>query len=225
VNTVDANAIWLSVKLAVVTTVILLVFSTPLAWFIAHTSSRARSAIEAVVALPLVLPPTVIGFYLLVLLSPQNSLGIWWQSVFGDTIVFSFAGLVFGSLVYSLPFAVGPLRDAFLAIGRPTLEAAAMLGSSPAGRFFRVALPMARSGYLTAAVLVFAHTLGEFGIVLMIGGNIPGRTQVVSTLIYNHVEALRIGEAHVLAAALVAVSFIILIFVYAINRRAGRYRV
>lgn len=217
-------AIWLTAKLAVMTTVILLVVATPLAWYIAHTRSRAWVVIEAVVALPLVLPPTVLGFYLLVLLSPQTGVGGWWQRVFGESIVFSFAGLVFGSLVYSLPFAVGPLRDAFMVIGRPPLEAAAMLGATPIGRFFTVALPMARAGYLTAGVLVFAHTLGEFGIVLMIGGNMPGRTQVVSTLIYNHVEALRFGDAHVLAAALVAVSFAILILVYAVNRRSARFR-
>ncbi len=223
-NPADAAAIWLTAKLAVVTTVILLVLSTPLAWWIAHTKSRARVVIEAIVALPLVLPPTVLGFYLLVLLSPQNSVGSWWKSVFGESIVFSFAGLVFGSLIYSLPFAVGPLRDSFSAMGRRPLEAAAMLGASPLRRFITVALPMARAGYLTAGVLVFAHTLGEFGIVLMIGGNIPGRTQVVSTLIYNHVEALRFGEAHALAAALVAVSFAILIIVYAVNRRAARFR-
>lgn len=223
-NPADATAIWLTAKLAVMTTVILLVVATPLAWYIANTRSRASVIIEAVVALPLVLPPTVLGFYLLVLLSPQTGVGGWWQKVFGESIVFSFAGLVFGSLVYSLPFAVGPLRDAFMAIGRPPLEAAAMLGAAPIGRFFTVALPMAHAGYLTAGVLVFAHTLGEFGIVLMIGGNIPGRTQVVSTLIYNHVEALRFGDAHVLAAALVAVSFAILILVYAVNRRAARFR-
>ncbi len=217
-------AIWLTAKLAVMTTVILLVVATPLAWYIVHTRSRAWVVIEAVVALPLVLPPTVLGFYLLVLLSPQTGVGGWWQRVFGESIVFSFAGLVFGSLVYSLPFAVGPLRDAFMVIGRPPLEAAAMLGATPIGRFFTVALPMARAGYLTAGVLVFAHTLGEFGIVLMIGGNMPGRTQVVSTLIYNHVEALRFGDAHVLAAALVAVSFAILILVYAVNRRSARFR-
>jgi molybdate transport system permease protein len=215
----DWQAIVLTVRLAGVTTLILLLLATPLAWWLAHTRSRVRSAIEALVALPLVLPPTVLGFYLLVLLGPVGPIGSVWERLGGDRLVFSFPGLVIGSVLFSLPFAVQPLQNAFLAVGRRPLEAAAMLRASPLDRFFTVAVPLARPGFLTAATLSFAHTVGEFGVVLMIGGNIPGRTQVVSIAIFNHVEALEYATAHFLSAGLVAFSFTVLFGIFTFNRR------
>jgi molybdate transport system permease protein len=214
-NGEDAAAIWLTLKLAGLTTLLLLIFGTPIAWWLARTASRWRGAVSAVVALPLVLPPTVIGFYLLLAMGPNGYIGHLTQALGIGILPFSFTGLVLGSLVYSLPFVVQPLHNAFSAIGRLPLEAAATLRAGPWDRFTTVALPLARPGYLTAAVLGFAHTVGEFGVVLMIGGNIPGRTRVVSVQIYDHVEALEYGRAHILAAGMVVLSFLILLLLYA----------
>ncbi|ARP86816.1 molybdate ABC transporter permease subunit [Bordetella genomosp. 9] len=218
-NGEDAAAIWLTLKLAAVTTALLLVAGTPLAWWLANTRSRWRGPVGALVALPLVLPPTVIGFYLLLLMGPQGYAGRLTQALGLGTLPFTFAGLVVGSLVYSLPFVVQPLQNAFAAIGRMPMEAAATLRAGPWDRFVSVVLPLARPGYLAAAVLGFAHTVGEFGVVLMIGGNIPGSTRVVSVQIYDHVEALEYGRAHWLAAGMVTLSFMILLLLYA--RRAA----
>lgn len=215
----DRAAILVTLQLATVTTVVLLVLGTPLAWWLARTRSRARTVVEAVTALPLVLPPTVLGFYLLVLLGPEGPVGGPWEALGGPRLVFSFPGLVLGSVLFSLPFVVQPLQNAFQAVGERPLEVAATLGASPLDRFLTVALPMARPGFLTAAVLGFAHTVGEFGVVLMIGGSIPGRTRVVSVAIYNHVEALDYTSAHALAAGLLAFSFVALLLVYTFNRR------
>ena len=218
----DLSAIGLTLQLAGLTTVLLLLLATPLAWWLAQTRSRWRAPVVAVVALPLVLPPTVLGFYLLVSLGPQGWLGQFTQWLGLGTLSFTFTGLLLGSLVYSLPFAVQPLQHAFEAIGIRPMEVAATLRASPAQAFFSVALPMARSGYLTAAVLTFAHTVGEFGVVLMIGGNIPGKTQVVSTQIYGHVEAMDYAQAHALAAAMVAFSFLVLLSLSLLHRRRQR---
>ena len=215
----DWQAILVTLRLAAVTTGILLLLGTPLAWWLTHTRSRWRATIEALVALPLVLPPTVLGFYLLVLLGPSGAVGRAWEGIGGDRLVFSFPGLVIGSVLFSLPFVVQPLQNAFAAIGVRPFEVAATLGASPLDRFFTVALPLARRGFLTAATLAFAHTVGEFGVVLMIGGNIPGRTQVVSIAIYNHVEALEYRSAHLLAGGTLIFSFAVLLAVYALNRR------
>ena len=217
---IDLGPVWLTLKLATVTTVVLLIVGTPLAWWLAFTRSRARTAIEAVVALPLVLPPTVLGFYLLILFSPASPLGAFWVSLTGSTLTFSFSGLVVASVLYSLPFVVQPLQGAFESVGRAPLEAAWTLGASPLDAFFHVASPMAARGYLTAGVLGFAHTVGEFGVVLMVGGNIPGATRVVSIAIYEDVETLNYAEAHTLAAGLLVFSFLVLLAVYALNRRS-----
>lgn len=215
----DLGAVLLTARLAATTTILLLVVGTPLAWWLARTKSRFRAFVEAVTALPLVLPPTVLGFYLLVLLAPTGPIGSVWEGLGGDRLVFSFTGLVVGSMIYSLPFVVQPLQNAFMAVGEGPLEAAATLGAAPLDRFRTVVLPLALPGFLTAAILSFAHTVGEFGVVLMIGGNIPGRTQVLSTTIYNHVEAMDYGSAHLLAAGLLAFSFGVLLTVYAFGRR------
>lgn len=215
----DVGAVLLTARLAATTTLLLLIVGTPIAWWLSRTRSRMRPVVEAVTALPLVLPPTVLGFYLLVLLAPTGPVGAVWANLGGDRLVFSFPGLVIGSMIYSLPFVVQPLQNAFLAIGEGPLEAAATLGASPTDRFRTVVLPLARPGFLTAAILSFAHTVGEFGVVLMIGGNIPGRTQVLSTAIYNHVEALDYGSAHLLAGGLLAFSFLVLLMVYVFGRR------
>ncbi|MEQ8857623.1 MAG: molybdate ABC transporter permease subunit [Pseudomonadales bacterium] len=215
----DSGALWLTLHLAAVTTLILLVLGTPLAWWLSRTRSRIKPAVEAVSALPLVLPPTVLGFYLLVVMSPSAPLGGLWVTLTGDTLTFSFAGLVVASVIYSLPFMVQPLEAAFEAVGRGPVEAAASLGASPLDAFFSVALPLSARGFLTACVLTFTHTLGEFGVVLMVGGNIPGETRVISIAIYEHVETLRYGDAHVLAAGLLAFSFVVLLLVYSLNRR------
>lgn len=215
----DLGPLWLTIRLAALTTAILLIVGTPVAWWLAFTRSRAKSAVEAVTALPLVLPPTVLGFYLLVFLSPTSPLGSLWINVTGHTLTFSFAGLVISSVLYSFPFMVQPLQAAFEAVGRAPLEAAATLRASPLGAFMTVAAPMAGRGYLTATVLSFAHTIGEFGVVLMVGGNIPGQTKVISIAIYEHVETINYASAHVLSAILLAFSFLVLLFVYAINRR------
>ena len=218
----DLSAIALTLQLAGLTTVLLLLLGTPLAWWLAQTRSGWRASVAAVVALPLVLPPTVLGFYLLVSLGPQGWLGQFTQWLGLGTLSFTFTGLVLGSLVYSLPFAVQPLQHAFEAIGARPMEVAATLRASPLQAFVRVALPLARSGYLTAAVLTFAHTVGEFGVVLMIGGNIPGKTQVVSTQIYGHVEAMDYAQAHALAATMVAFSFLVLLSLGLLHRRRQR---
>lgn len=204
----------LSVQLAGITTIVLIVIATPIAWWLSQTASRWKPLVQTTVALPIVLPPTVLGFYLLLLLSPDGL-----PAMLGSgPLAFTFTGLVIGSVVYSLPFVVQPLQDSFAAIGRRPMEVAATLGATPTDRFFTVALPLARPGYLTAAALGFAHTLGEFGVVLMIGGNIPGETQVLSIAIYDHVEALAYDQAHTLAALLLTLSFLILLGVYAVNR-------
>lgn len=209
----------LTLELALVSTAVLLALGTPLAWWLAHTRSRAKPLIEAITALPLVLPPTVLGFYLLVLFAPGAPLGAAWLGLTGETLTFSFSGLVLASMLYSLPFVVQPLQGAFEAVGRGPLEAAAVLGARPLDVFFTVASPLAARGYLTAAVLGFAHTLGEFGVVLMVGGNIPGRTRVISIAIYEQVETLNFAAAHVLSAGLLAFSFAVLVLVYGLNRR------
>ena len=218
----DITALVITLKLALLTTLILLLLGTPLAWWMARSRWRYKFLIEAVVALPLVLPPTVLGFYLLVALGPHGPLGAMMQSLGGRPLAFTFTGLVIGSVIYSMPFVVQPLHNAFSAIGHRPLEVAATLRASPLDRFFTVAIPLARPGFLTAAVLGFAHTVGEFGVVLMIGGNIPGETQVVSIAIYDHVESLEYTHAHWLSAGLLLMSFVMLIAVYALNRR---YRV
>jgi molybdate transport system permease protein len=215
----ELGPLWLTIRLAAVTTLILLLVGTPLAWWLAHTRTRAKAVVEAITALPLVLPPTVLGFYLLILLSPNSAIGGFWLTVTGSTLTFSFVGLVVASTLYSLPFMVQPLQGAFEAVGRAPLEAAATLRASPLDAFFSVATPMALRGYLTATVLTFAHTIGEFGVVLMVGGNIPGRTKVVSIQIYEQVETINYAAAHSLAAILLVFSFTVLLAVYSVNRR------
>ncbi|MBX3631492.1 MAG: molybdate ABC transporter permease subunit [Simplicispira sp.] len=207
----DLRAIGLTLRLAGTTMVLLLLLCTPLAWWLARTRSRWRGPVSAVVALPLVLPPTVIGFYLLVALGPAGPVGQLTTALGLGTLPFTFWGLVLGSLIYSLPFAVQPLQGAFEAVGERPLEVAATLGAGPLDRFFTVALPLARGGFVTAAILSFAHTVGEFGVVLMLGGNIPGVTRVVSVQIYDHVEALEYTQAHWLAGGMVAFSFCVLL--------------
>jgi molybdate transport system permease protein len=215
----DLGPLWLTIQLAAITTAILLILGTPVAWWLAHTRSPAKPVIEAITALPLVLPPTVLGFYLLILLSPKSAIGGFWLEVTGTTLTFSFVGLVVASTFYSMPFTVQPLQAAFETIGRSPMEAAAMLRAGPLDRFFTVAAPMAGRGFLTAAVLSFAHTIGEFGVVLMVGGNIPGETKVISIAIYEHVETIRYADAHVLSAGLLLFSFLVLLLVYVVNRR------
>ena len=218
----DWVAITLTLKLAAVTTLLLLVLCTPLAWWLAHTSSRWKGPIGAVVALPLVLPPTVIGFYLLVTMGPNGPVGQFTQWLGLGRLPFTFAGLVVGSLIYSLPFAVQPLQRAFESLGQRPLEVAATLGASKLDTFFSVVLPMARPGFITAAVLSFAHTVGEFGVVLMIGGNIPGVTRVVSVQIYDHVEALEYAQAHWLAGGMVLFAFVVLVLLHWLQPRESR---
>ena len=215
----EFTAIWLTAKLAGITTLVLMVLATPLAWWLAHSQHRMKPAIEAVTAIPLVMPPTVLGFYLLILFSPDNAVGGLWVELTGSTLAFSFAGLVIASLVYSLPFLVQPLTAAFAQIGRQPLETAATLGAKPWDAWRSTVLPMARSGYLTAAVLTFAHTVGEFGIVLMVGGNLAGETRVISIVIYESVETLNYGQAHALSAGLLVFSFSVLLYVYYSNRQ------
>ncbi|HJP35084.1 MAG TPA: molybdate ABC transporter permease subunit [Gammaproteobacteria bacterium] len=215
----DLTALAITLKLASLTTGILLAVGTPLAWWLARTRWRFKFLLEAVVALPLVLPPTVLGFYLLLALGPHGPVGGLLARLGGAPLAFTFTGLVIGSVFYSMPFVVQPLQDAFTAVGRRPLEVAATLRASPLDRFLTVAIPLARPGFFTAAVLGFAHTLGEFGVVLMIGGNIPGETQVVSIAIYDHVEGLEYAHAHWLSGGLLLLSFLLLIAVYALNRR------
>jgi molybdate transport system permease protein len=228
VNFLDADtrsAIALTLQLASLTTVLLLLLATPLAWWLARTASGWKAPVGAVVALPLVLPPTVLGFYLLVALGPQGPVGHITQALGWGTLPFTFAGLLLGSVIYSLPFAVQPLQRAFEAIGPRPLEVAATLRASPLDTFFSVVLPLSRPGFVTAAILTFAHTVGEFGMVLMMGGNIPGQTRVLSTQIYGHVEAMEYAQAHWLAAGMLAFSFAVLLGLNWFNRGTNRVAV
>lgn len=218
----DFAAIWLTLKLASVTTAILLVVGTPIALWLSRTRSWLSGPIGAIVALPLVLPPTVIGFYLLLMMGPNGFLGQFTQWLGLGTLTFSFTGLVIGSVIYSMPFVVQPLQNAFSAIGQRPLEVAATLRAGPWDTFFSVIVPLARPGFITAAILGFAHTVGEFGVVLMIGGNIPDKTRVVSVQIYDHVEALEYAQAHWLAGAMLIFSFVVLLALYSSRKtRAG----
>ena len=217
----DWSAVWLTFQLATVSTVILLLVGTPIAWWLARTRSKWNGVVGALVALPLVLPPTVIGFYLLVAMGPEGPVGRLTEALGLGLLPFSFAGLVVGSVIYSLPFVVQPVHNAFEAIGRRPLEVAATLRAGPWDSFFNVALPLARPGFVTATILGFAHTVGEFGVVLMIGGNIPGKTRVVSTQIYGHVEAMEYAQAHWLAGGMVAFSFLVLLCLLLLKRNGG----
>lgn len=219
--TID-SAIWVTVALAATTTLCLLVVATPLAWWLSRSRSLIKDAVTAVVALPIVLPPTVLGFYLLVALGPASPLMQWLHPFGIRTLNFTFPGLVIGSVIYSLPFAVQPIRNAFESIGQGPLDVAATLGAAPFDRFVTVALPLARKGFLTAALLVFAHTVGEFGVVLMIGGAIPGKTEVVSIRIWQMVEQLDWAGAHALAGGLMAFAFLVLMSLLVLDRRLGR---
>ena len=213
--TEDISALWVTLRLALVSTSILLLLGMPLAWWLVRTGSRLRTVVESLVALPLVLPPTVLGFYLLIALGPDGIIG----GLTNHGLAFSFTGLVIGSVLYSLPFVVQPLQNAFSAVSPLILEAAGTLRASALDRFFSIVLPLSRPGLITAATLGFAHTVGEFGVVLMIGGNIPGKTQVLSIAIYDHVEALEYGRAHWLSGGLLLFSFLILLLVYRQNGR------
>jgi len=212
----------LSLQLAAVTTLILIVLGTPLAWWLSRSDSRLKPAIQAAVALPIVLPPTVMGFYLLIVLGPYGAIGRWWVEVTGEALTFSFAGLVIASCFYSLPFAVQPLQSAFDSLGKKELEAARTLGASKLDAFFTIAVPLSVPGFVTATVLAFAHTLGEFGVVLMVGGNIPGETRVISIAIYDHVESLDYATAHQMSIVLVVFAFAILLSMFVFNRRLLR---
>lgn len=221
-SSADWAALVLTFELASITTVLLIIICTPLAFWLAFTKSKIAAVVNALIMLPLVLPPTVIGFYLLIMMAPQGILGQLWHDLGLGSLSFSFSALVIGSMVYSLPFAVQPLQRAFEAVGRSPLEEAAMLGAGPLDRFWSVALPLARPGFFTAAILSFAHTVGEFGVVLMIGGNIEGQTRVVSVQIYDHVEALEYAAAHWLALILVVFSFFTLLTLNWIKPAAAR---
>ena len=218
-NLPDLGPVWLTLELASVTTLVLLLAGTPLAWWLASTRSRVRPYVEALTALPLVLPPTVLGFYLLIFLSPSSFIGSLWVDVTGTTLTFSFIGLVVASVLYSAPFMVQPLQCAFESVGRAPLEAAMTLRASPLDAFFSIASPMAARGFLTATVLSFAHTVGEFGVVLMVGGNIPGKTKVISIAIYEHVETINYPAAHLLSGGMLAFAFLVLLVVYSLNRK------
>lgn len=219
ITSADLGALLVTLKLAVISTAILLVLCAPLAWWLAHTRWKGKVAVEALVAMPLVLPPTVMGFYLLVLLGPRGYVGSFLESIGIGHLAFSFTGLVIGSMLVSVPFVVQPMQAAFAAAGGRMLEVAATLRASPLDRFVTVVLPLSQRGLLTAGVLSFAHTLGEFGMLLMIGGDIPGRTQVASIAIFNHVETMNFAAAHRLSLVLVILSFILLMTVFALNRR------
>lgn len=215
----DLTALFITFKLAIVTTLILLLIGIPLAWWLARTKWRFKFLLEAIIALPLVLPPTVLGFYLLLALGPNGAVGGFMQFLGAEPLAFTFTGLIIGSVVYSMPFVVQPLQNAFAELNTSLIESAATLRASPIDCFFSVALPIARPGILTASALGFSHTLGEFGIVLMIGGNIPGETKVASIAIYDHVESLNYINAHMLSLLLLIISFVLLAVVYAVNRR------
>jgi molybdate transport system permease protein len=211
--------IFITLKLALVTTLLLLIIGTPLAWWLSNTQTRYKTPIEAIVALPLVLPPTVLGFYLLIAFSPDGVVGQLWSYISDEPLTFSFSGLVIGSVIYSLPFVVQPLQASFESIGKPLQQAAASLGAKPLDIFFSIVLPLSYRGFFVAITLGFAHTVGEFGVVLMIGGNIPGLTQVLSITIYDHVEALEYSAAHIYSAALLLFSFVVLLVAYTANRK------
>ncbi|MEL0636053.1 MULTISPECIES: molybdate ABC transporter permease subunit [Marinomonas] len=215
----DITAIWLTLKLSALVTCLLLIISTPIAWWLARTQSWLKAPINAIVAMPLVLPPTVLGFYLLIFLGPDGTLGSLLNELGMSPLPFSFKGLVVASMIYSLPFVVQPIQNSFAAMGNRPLEVAATLRASPWNRFVYVALPLAKPGYLSAAILGFAHTVGEFGVVLMIGGNIQGETRVLSVQIYDHVEALEYGQAHFLSLIMVAFAFCVLALLYALQKR------
>ena len=212
---------WLSIQLALVTTVVLVLIGTPIAWWLSQTKLRWKPAVQAVVAMPIVLPPTVLGFYLLILLGPEGAIGSWWVQLTGSALTFSFTGLVVASCVYSLPFAVQPMQNAFEALPKQYLERAWTLGASRLDAFFSIAVPLSVRGFVSGIVLSFAHTLGEFGVVLMVGGNIPGETRVVSIAIYDHVESLNYAAAHRMSLLLIAFAFVVLAAMFAINRRWG----
>jgi molybdate transport system permease protein len=218
----DFAAIWLTLKLATLVTLLLLLFGTPLAWWLARTRSRIKRVVGALVALPLVLPPTVIGFYLLLAMGPNGPLGQLTNALGWGTLAFTFTGLVIASVFYSLPFVVQPLQNAFEAIGERPLEVAATLGAGPWDTFWSVVVPLARPGFVTGAILGFAHTIGEFGVVLMIGGNIPDKTRVVSTQIYDHVEAMEYAQAHWLAGGMLVFSFVVLLTLYTLYPQSVR---
>ena len=221
-NSAAWQAIWLTVELATLTTIMLLLIATPVAWWLSRTGSRWRAPISALVTLPLVLPPSVLGFYLLVAMGPDGALGRLTVALGWGSLSFTFMGLLIGSVIFSLPFAVLPIQHAFESVGQRPMEVAATLRARPLDAFFSVALPLARPGLMTAAILSFAHTVGEFGVVLMIGGNIPGKTRVVSTQIYGHVEAMEYAQAHGLAAGMVLLSFAVLLSLSLMKRRLGR---
>ena len=223
INSSDWTALTLTFELALISTIILLVIGTPTAWWLSQTKVRFKSLIETLVALPIVLPPTVLGFYLLIFLGPQGSVGKLVSYLGGPSLIFSFTGLVIGSIVYSMPFVIQPLQHAFSVIDKRADETAATIGFSRLRRFFYLFLPLSKTGYLSAFVLGFAHTLGEFGIVLMIGGNIPGETQVASISIYNYVEMLEYDKAHTLSLLLLLISFTLLAIIYSLRIRFGRY--
>ncbi|AGH45479.1 molybdate ABC transporter permease subunit [Paraglaciecola psychrophila] len=215
----DIATIWLTLRLATTVTILLLLLATPLAWWLARTRSWFKGPLSAIVALPLVLPPTVLGFYLLLAMGPNGAIGQFTQALGLGTLPFTFWGLVVASMVYSMPFVVQPIQNAIEAIGNRPLEAAATLGAGPIDRFFTVVLPLAKPGFITATILGFAHTVGEFGIVLMIGGSIPGETRVVSVQIYDHVEALEYAQAHALSGVMIAFSFLVLLLLYTFQRK------
>ena len=223
INSSDWTALTLTFELALISTIILLVIGTPIAWWLSQTKVRYKFLIETMVALPIVLPPTVLGFYLLIFLGPQGSVGKLVSYLGGPSLIFSFTGLVLGSIVYSMPFVIQPLQHAFSVIDKRADETAATIGFSRLRRFFYLFLPLSKTGYLSAFVLGFAHTLGEFGIVLMIGGNIPGETQVASISIYNYVEMLEYEKAHTLSLLLLLISFTLLAIIYSLRIRFGRF--
>lgn len=223
INSNDLMALVVTLKLAAITALILLVVCLPLAWYLARTTNRFRPVFETLIALPLVLPPTVLGFYLLIGFAPDAPLGQFWQTLTGERLAFSFEALVIGSMVYSLPFVVQPLQVAFSSIPQNLLDSAATMGAKPLDRFISIVLPLARPGIITAITLGFAHTMGEFGVVLMIGGNIPGETQVMSIALYDHVESLAYTEAHTVSLILLIISFVILLFTYSRNQNALRF--
>ncbi len=214
----DITAIWITFKLALISTFFLFIIGTPIAWWLSQTKSKFKVLVESLIGIPLVLPPTVLGFYLLIAFGNQSFPARFIEDLTGKSFAFTFEGLVIGSVIYSIPFVVQPLKNSFSSIGKRPLEIAATLGASPLDRFISIVLPMSKSGFITAGVLGFAHTLGEFGVVLMIGGNIPGETKVLSIAIYEHVESLQYGQAHILSAGLLIFSFILLFIIFTINR-------
>lgn len=216
----DLVALWVTLKLAALSTLILLVLGTPLAWWLSRTRRKWKSVIEAIVSLPLILPPTVLGFYLLVILGPNGPVGGLLEKMGVEQVVFSFGGLVIASVIYSLPFMVQPLMNGFNSLGERPLEVAATLRASPLDAFFTVAVPMTRHAFITALALTFAHVIGEFGVVLMVGGNVPGVTRVLSIAIYDHVEAMEYTRAHILAGVLLLTSFMMLVILYSKNHRS-----